>query len=66
MAARLFLEEQVMTAGSFCPVGQRRRVMSIIRKKDRISVQVGFNGCELSGLMVVSVEAVVKENVHIP
>src|SRR5690348_11769197 len=36
VVARLLLEEQVISAGSLCPVGQRRALVCIVRKNDRV------------------------------
>src|SRR5215475_4789503 len=66
MPGRLFFEEQVMTARSFCPIGQRGRLMGIIREKDRLSVQVRLDSRQFPGFMVVSVKTVVKEHIYVP
>jgi hypothetical protein len=40
--------------------------MGIVRENDGVVAQVRFNSPELSGLVVVRVQAVVKEYIHIP
>ena len=66
VVAGSLLEEQVMPTGSLRPVGQRGRIMGIVRKDDRVGPQVRFDRGEFLGLVVVGVQAVVEENVHVP
>src|SRR4029453_4268842 len=66
MAGRLLLKEQVMTASSLCPIGQRRRLVCIVRENGGANTQVRLDGGEFLGLIVVGVQTVVGEKVYAP
>jgi hypothetical protein len=55
-----------MTAGLLSPVGQGGGVVGIVGEDERVRQQIRLDSCQLLGLVVVGVQAVVQKQADVP